>query len=64
MALSPALTIPGNCDCSTKTVANDLEQMHLGNGTNINVGYGECWKTDYFVNPGDLTYPGPLGSCI
>ncbi|KAK7703599.1 hypothetical protein SLS64_008912 [Diaporthe eres] len=39
-------------------------QMHLGNGTNINVGYGDCSKSDYFVNPSDLGYPGPLGSCI
>lgn len=38
--------------------------MHLGNGTNINVGYGDCSKSLYFVNPSDLPYPGPLGSCV
>lgn len=36
----------------------------MGNGTNINIGYGDCSRPDYFSNPGNFGYPGPLGSCI
>jgi hypothetical protein len=38
--------------------------MHLGNGTNINVGYGDCSVPDYFVHPSQYGYPGALGSCL
>lgn len=40
------------------------DQMHMGNGTNINVGYGDCSKPDYFANPSQYAYPGTLGSCL
>lgn len=38
--------------------------MHLGNGTNINIGYGDCSQPDYFVHPDHYGYPGALGSCL
>ncbi|KAG8157588.1 hypothetical protein KVR01_012630 [Diaporthe batatas] len=38
-------------------------QMHLGNDTNINIGYGECSVPAYFSRPNEYGYPGDLGSC-
>ncbi|KAJ0110237.1 hypothetical protein J7T55_000670 [Diaporthe amygdali] len=39
-------------------------QVFIGNGTNINVGYGDCSKEDYFVLPSSYGYPGDYGSCL
>ncbi|POS79195.1 hypothetical protein DHEL01_v202418 [Diaporthe helianthi] len=38
-------------------------QMHLGNGTNINIGYGDCPVPWYFTHLGGYSYPGVLGYC-
>lgn len=54
----------GVCLCSTGGNANKMSQIFIGNGTNINVGYGDCSRPEYFVHPDNYGYPGPFGSCL
>lgn len=38
-------------------------QIFIGNGTNINVGWGDCSVPNYFANPTQYAYPGKYGEC-
>jgi hypothetical protein len=38
-------------------------QIFIGNGTNVNVGWGDCSVPDYFSSPSQYPYPGKYGEC-